>query len=88
MATKIIKQPSAWQPVTIEMTFETREQLAVLVAITGSNSTIAIALAEPGNMPFDLVTNGMTAESMSNAIGNLVDYDTWEQLKNIVKTNS
>lgn len=87
MATKIIEQPTAWQPVTIEMTFETPEQLAVWVDIMGNNSTIAHALKDNSERTEE-VTRNMSENVIVTTIDDLVDYETWEQLRDIVRQHN
>ena len=84
MATKIIKQPAAWQPVTIEMTFETREELAVWADIIGNSNTVAYAFTKNADER-DFLTHDMGASTISSVINNLADYDTWKQLQTIVQ---
>lgn len=88
MATKIIKQPSAWKPVTIEMTFDTREQLAVWLAFTGNQITMGEAITFNSRKNENSVVSNMSSGEACSAISDLVDLDTWERLKSILKSNS
>lgn len=88
MATKIINQHTTWQPVTIEMTFETYQQLAVWVAFTGNQNAMGDAISFHSRNNEHSVISHMTSAEASAAISELVDMHTWEQLKNILKNNS
>lgn len=88
MATKIIKQPTTWQPVTIEMTFETYQQLAVWLSFTGNGNAMGDAISFHSRNNEHSVISPMTSAEVSAAISELVDMHTWEQLKNILKNNS
>lgn len=88
MATKIINQHTTWQPVTIEMTFETYQQLAVWASFTGNQIAMGDAISFHSRNNEHSVISPMTSAEVSAAISELVDMHTWEQLKNILKNNS
>lgn len=88
MATKIIKQHTTWQPVTIEMTFETYQQLAVWVSFTGNQNAMGDVISFHSRNNEHSVISPMTSAEVIAAISELVDMHTWEQLKNILKNNS
>ena len=76
MATKIIQAAPEWTPVSIMMTFDTPEQLKVFVAIMGSEGSIGSVLAQE---------NDYNHEDTVAAIQSMIDYDTWKQLRNMVR---
>ena len=85
MATKIINHQ---QPVTIEMTFETRDQLAVWLLFTGNQIVMGDAISFHSRNNEHSVISHMSSEEASESISELVDQHTWDQLKNILKNNS
>ena len=76
MATKIIQAAPKWNPVSINMTFDTPEQLKVFVAIMGSEGSIGSVLAQE---------NDYNREDTIAAIRSMIDYDTWKQLHSMVR---
>lgn len=86
MATKIITNRPEWTPVKIEMEFTTRHQLAMFVEIMGSAHMIAEVIKNDGRIACD-VTENMELIEMEDAIGEMIDGTTWNQLNSIANAN-
>ena len=76
MATKIIQAAPEWTPVSINMTFDTLEQLKVFVHIMGSEGSVGSVIAQE---------NDYNLEDTVAAIQSMIDYDTWKQLRSMVR---
>lgn len=76
MATQIIQSAPKWTPVSINMTFDTPEQLRVFVDIMGNEGHIAAVIARQ--------PDGSVSESeldrITSVIQSLMDYNTWKEL--------
>lgn len=84
MATKIIKEQSVWNPVKIEIDFETPEQLAAFVVLYGNNTTVARTVTKAVNSDDLSDLYGLTVGTFSRAIESTINYDTWEHLRDIL----
>lgn len=80
MATKIIQRTPVWNPVSINMTFETPEQLRVFVEIMGSEGAVASVVAQELETP-----EAEAVIEITNIIRGLIDYDTWRELRQMVR---
>lgn len=89
MATKIISKNTNWDPVKIEINFETREQLAVFVEVMGKSSKVRNMIVDEvnesgrGNLACGLI-HGMSSCEIEDSFNEIIDIRAWEQLKNIV----
>lgn len=80
MATKIIESGPKWTPVSINMTFDTPEQLSVFVEILGNEGHVAAAIV---NRRDGVDENEL--DRITYVIHSLIDYDTWEELNLMVR---
>lgn len=79
MATKIIdRKQRGWDPVTIEMEFTTREELAVFLEMLGSHISMADAIKEMSHTHH--IVDRMTADEISTTIDSMMDLETWREL--------
>lgn len=85
MATKIITNQTEWKPVKIEMEFTTRQQLAMFVEMMGSAHSIAEVIKENSDITCD-VTECMELFEMEHAIDQMINVNTWNQLKSIANS--
>jgi hypothetical protein len=86
MATKIISKSTDWNPVKIEINFETRDQLALFVEVMGMSNQIMELITSP-DVQADLscrMIENLTPFEIEDAINGIVDMSTWNELKMIV----
>ena len=75
MSVKIVKNPvPAWEPVTVEITFETRDQLYAFLRTTGNASRVASELGK--------IYNEVRIE---NGLNDLISYSDWTELDGICR---
>lgn len=80
MATKIVSSERlALNPVSINMTFTTPEQLQAFVEIMGNEGHIASTLIN-----HCVGYESTQIDEIAEAIHGMIDFDTWEELRNLV----
>lgn len=83
MATKIISKNTNWDPVKIEINFETREQLAVFVEVMGKSDKVQEMIDADKENSGGMIED-MSSSEIEDAFDEIIDHRAWEQLKNIV----
>jgi len=78
MSIKIINKPQSYTPVTVELTFETREQLAAFVYLYGNTNYIDGTTEEN--------RYGVANHDFKQSINTTLDYSTWIYLQDVVNT--
>jgi hypothetical protein len=71
MSIKIIDKEPQFKPVTIEVTFNTPDELLAFYKLYGNMTVTALHLADTYGLPFD---------KMRDAIDDVVGYDEYKQL--------
>ena len=80
MSVKILNnKPREYTPVTIELTFDTLEQLKVFVSLYGNSN----ALPKPLKTLEDSEVSDMETHQIASAIESTIDFEVWASLKNI-----
>lgn len=74
-----------WSPITLSVTFQTRQQLGVFVELYGAGWTVARTLSNM-QLKTNLARYMTTAKEMAIAIGETIDYDDWVKLGEIVNS--
>lgn len=86
MATKISSKSTDWNPVKIEINFETRDQLAMFVEVMGMADQIMELITSPhvqANLACHMIGN-LSPLEIADALNGIVDMSTWTELKRIV----
>ena len=78
MATTI-NRSKQWSPVSITINFDEPEELLVFLALTKGSATVSTAVRE-----IDLVKHRLPTFDVASTIDDLVDGETWCNLKNML----
>ena len=85
MSVKILNSnPMEYTPVTIELTFDTLEQLKVFVGIYGNSNTLSKTLKTVE----DSEVSDMETHHIYSAIDKTINQEAWESLKSIADSYS
>jgi hypothetical protein len=86
MSIKIINKPQSYTPVTVELTFETREQLAAFVYLYGNPYDVSKSCYSI-NQPL-ITTMGLRKDQLEMALESTIDYGSWSKLNETLKEHS